>query len=209
MASMRVARARRYAPAWGLALLVLGISVAVIRYNHAIEAYEAQHARYEDALRQAAAQPARFEVSYVQVSLPAFRRVADGKYTIVDTEVARRIETGRPALHPDFAVLAGRRTDRIARALQNAVPPAKGWVAGLLVRPTMLGDAVGVRLEVERVAIDGFTFTSVDSAGVLFPPRKGFDGSGVLRKQKDSVMWTPRTGETVLIPLAVLHEVEI
>jgi hypothetical protein len=210
VALLRAARAGRYLLAIGLLLLVLGFGLAVIRHDHAVAARaEAERARYDAALRRAAAQPPRFQVSYVVLPLAVVRRSSRGEYTMVKTEVARRIETGRPPLHLDPVVVAERYNDPDARALrQLGVREREVLVSGLLVTQTTPGAAVRMRLDAERLAINGVE--DVVDAVDLLPPEEGsasiFEGRRAAgTKRRESVQWTLRSGETAFVPLSVLH----
>ena len=196
MTPARAHRLGRYALVCGLVMLALGVGVAVIRHDNVVDADRAQ---YDAVLRQASAQQAQFTVSSVQASLSAVRRSPQGRYTIVKTEVGRRIETGGPALHPDFAALAGTGNHSIvARALRDGVRPRKVWVVALLVTQTTPGDVAHLRLEVGRFPVNGFTVVTADR---LFSPDE------VGTERRESIEWTPQVGETAFVPLAVLYQV--
>jgi hypothetical protein len=197
MTAMRTHKIARYVLVCGLTVLVLGVGVAVLRHNNAVEADLTQ---YDAALRQASAQTARFTVSCVQASLPSVRRSPNEGYTTVKTEVGHRIETGGPALHPDFTALASIGDHPVvARALRDGVRPRKTWVVALLVTQTTPGDAARLRLEVGRRSVNGFAVVTADN---LFSTKK------VDTERTVSVEWTPQVGETAFVPLAVLHQVE-
>lgn len=196
-------RVGRYSLAGGFVLLALGIGVAVVRHNHDADA---KRARYDSALHRASAQPPRFAVSYVEVPLLEVRRFTHGRYTTVKTEVARRIETGRPPLHPDFAVLAGSRTDPTARLFREGrVTRRKVSVMALLVTQTTPGAVTRMRLEVVRLGLRGFE--SFWDALDLLPDRNTsiFAHHSAGTKRSEFVEWNPRAGETAFVPLSVLH----
>jgi hypothetical protein len=210
VALLRAARAGRYLLAIGLLLLVLGFGLAVIRHDRAVAARaEAERTRYAAVLRRAAAQPPRFQVSYVVLPLAVVRRSSRGEYTMAKTEVARRIETGRPPLHLDPVVVAQRHNDPDARALHElGVREREVLVSGLLVTQTTPGAVVRMRLDMERLAINGVEFV-VDALDLL-PSEEGSASIFEARraagtKRRESVEWTSRSGETAFVPLSLLH----
>ena len=194
-------------------MLVLGVAIALVQADRDLEARadaertreNAARMRYDAALRKAAAEPARFAVSYVQMPLGIARRFARNRYAVVQTEVARRMATGKPPVRPDFARLAGDRTDVEARAFrERGVREREVYVVGLLVTQTTTGPVARLRLDAARVALTGFAPVwdpldlLPDSFASIFRRPVGTQG-------QVSVEWTPRVDRTAFVPLSFVH----
>jgi hypothetical protein len=196
MASRWADRAGRYVLVCGLALLVIGVGVAVNRHNDALQALDARRAQYDAALRQASDQAPRFTLTEVRVPLSIVRNFSHGRYTTVKTEVARQIETGRAALHPDFVALAGTGTDPIARAFRDSVRPRQVWVDALLVTQMTPGEVAHLRLQVERREVNRFIEQNEAISSDF----------GIIKGRKESVEWVSPLGKTAFVPLNLLYE---
>jgi hypothetical protein len=194
-------------------VLVVGVTIALVRADREIDSRadfeqvraNAARATYEAALRQAAVEPARFAVSFVEMPLKVARRFARGQYEIVPTEVARRMETGAPPVRPDFARLAGARTDLEARVFrERGVREREVYVVGLLVTQTTPGLVARLRLEVDRLELTSFTFVW-DPLDLLPDSRTAIFRRNVGVKTNASIEWKPRIHRTGFVPLAFLH----
>jgi len=107
-----------------VSLAAVGVVIGVARHDRAVAAdANAQLERYDAALRHAAVADPRFEVAYVELNLAALQRYSRRPYHLVDDPVTRRIESGRPSLHPDVARLVRARTDATARAFAERRKP--------------------------------------------------------------------------------------
>lgn len=190
----------------GAAALAVGIGVAVVRHDRDEAArIDAERARYEAVLREVAAAPPRFSVSYVEIPIGLVPRYSRGRTQMVRTEVGRRLLTRRPPLRPDFAALAGDRTDPSARVFKEGmVTERRVSIVGLLVTQTTPGPG-RLRLEVDRVAIEGFV--GVWDALDLLPQRRNslFRDRTVGPIRREVVAWQPRYDRTAFIPVAFLH----
>jgi hypothetical protein len=196
MASLWATRAGRYVLVCGLALLALGVGVAVKRHNDALQGLDARRAQYDAALRQASDQAPRFTLTQVRVPLSIVHNFSHGRYTTVKTEVARQIETGRPPLHPDFVALAGTGTDPIiARALRAGVRPPQVWVDALLVTQTTPGEVAHLRLQLERREVNHI----IEESEAEFKPP-------ISKVRREPVEWIPQPGKTAFVPLNLLYD---
>jgi hypothetical protein len=202
----------------GMLLLVIGLSVA--RHNREVEREgrraDAQRATYTKLLRQAAQQPPRFEVSYVEFDLEDLDRLTIGSNAtgranvMVQTEVAQRITTGRPPIHPDLAVMPHHRffNSFVQAFSERRVRNAGTGVLALLVTQAGPGQVSQLRLQVNRLALRGFD--DIWDARDITP--SGGDTPGVERfapvgsRRTEVVKWTPSAGrEGALVPLALVH----
>jgi hypothetical protein len=197
----------------GLAILILGVVVAVVRADGDRDAHAKQRDRYAAALRDAAAVPPRFEVEYVQFPLRDLERLTRARggrsgYAIVPTEIARRIETGRPPLHPDFAALPhSRYLDDVARAFSRGTLRQIGVdVIALLVRQTAPGPVAKLTLRVQRLVPRGY-------AAILDPTDLNhlqFDDAKTTTRTTQFITWKPAPGRAgMLVPLCLLHLVRV
>jgi hypothetical protein len=199
----------------GLALLAIGIAVAVARHNRSVdktnEGLAALQAKYAKALA-AADQPPRFEVSFVKFPLSDLAVLTTGgterrHYEIVPTEVAARIRAGGQQLHPDFGSLPtgfdfGAAFVQAYR--EHRVQPEEIFVAALLVTQTTPGKLTELRLNTARVPVtslwDIYDLTDVTAAAPkASEPRR-----------TQIVSWRPSpTGAGALVPLCLLHTFRI
>ena len=203
----------RFALVGGVAALAIGVGVAVVRHNHRVDDRAAhaaaERARYDQALRVANRQVPRFEVSYVNLPLVFVQHAPRRRYTLVGDEVARRIVTGQPSLHPDFARLAGPGTDTITQLFREGrVQPRGASVMALLVTQTTHARVVRVRLEVERLALP--RLADVWDPLDLLVDGDVFRSYGARVKRRAVVDWRPRGADvTAIVPLSVLNEYRI
>jgi hypothetical protein len=146
----------------GVAALAVSVAAAVARHNRDADAADAnvgaQRLRVDAALEKAERVPPRVEVTYVVFPLAELEQVASGDgegpaYTVVPTEVAERLRTGRPSLHPDFgSILSTPDREVFARGFREGRIRESGTsVVALLVTPTTPG-STRLRLDVERLA---------------------------------------------------------
>jgi hypothetical protein len=198
-----------YALGTGVLLLALGVGIALIRYDPGLdEQAELEKARYESALRKAASEPPRFAVSYIEVPLAVLRRFPR-RYRMIETDVARRIETKRPPLSPNFMRLARSSTNPIA-PLFRELRVRQRWAAvvALLVTQTTPGTVARLRLVVDRLKLNNFDeiWDALDLipsdndpyARSIFEYASGSQG-------RTEIAWKPRMGEEAFIPLALVH----
>jgi hypothetical protein len=196
----------------GLVMLGVGVGFAVGRQNRAVDAREARAAanrqRYDAVLRRAVNRPPRFTVSYVEMPLAALRRLTRQGYALVPNEVARRLDTGRPSLHPDFTAMAAGRTDPSALAFRaHAARDETLHVVALLVEQTTPGDVARLRLDVDRLALTAYAevWGASDLLATKFNQISIFRRGTLGPKTKRVVAWRPRLDGTAIVPLAVLH----
>lgn len=208
----RDARGRRtghFVLAGGLAVLAIGVGVSVVRHERGASRdesrREAERARYEQILREAAERPPRFEVSYVQFVLSDLDRLtgraapAATRYRLIPTEVARRLQTDRPLIRTDFGSLPhSDYLDAFARAFrERRLRNEEIWVVALLVTQTTPGAVARARLLVKRRALRGYE--AIIDPSDLVPYGQHPAGRG------HAVTWKPTAGARVLIPLCLLH----
>jgi len=197
----------------GIALLILGIVVAVVRHNRASDAAAAeldvQRERYEVLLRKAAAQAPRAEVLYVEMSLADYRRLTRGRagvgrtYAVVQTPVAERLKTNRPPVRPNFGTMEHEPYfDAFARAFRERRAHEKRLsVVALLVTLASHARIARLRLEGDRIELRGPL--SVWDPGVVIEDRPA--GSSVRSERADVVTWKPAERVSALIPLYLVH----
>jgi len=198
----------------GLAVLVLGVAVAVVRDDGDRDAHAKQSDRYAAALRRAAAVPPRFEVEFVQFPLRDLGRLTRARggrsgYAIVPTEIATRIATGRPPLHPNFGALPhSRHLDDIARAFSRGTLRQTGVdVIALVIRQTAPGPVATLTLRVQRLVARGYT-------GILDPTDlidlQLIDDAETTARTRQFITWKPTPGRAgMLVPLCLLHLVRV
>jgi len=204
-----VGRRSTLALAAGCVLLLAGVAIGVVRHNRSVDSRArhraAQKLVYDNALRRAMSELPRFEISYVRIPLATAQRLSRHRYTLVETEVARRLRTGRPPLHPDFAALAGDRTDVEAQTFKAHLFVQKGTaVIGLLVTQITPGGA-SLRLRLARLRLT--SFVSVwDALDVLATGQNSiFRDRALGKRSRTVVVWRPRLGETDFVPLSLFH----
>jgi hypothetical protein len=145
----------------GVAALAVSVAAGVARHNRDADAadanVDAQRLRIDAALEEAERVPPRVEVTYVMFPLAELEQVTigDGEgpaYDVVPTEVAERMRTGRPALHPDFgSILNTPNSEVFARGFREGrIRERETSVVALLVTPTTPG-RTRLRLDVERL----------------------------------------------------------
>jgi hypothetical protein len=193
----------------GFCVLAAGVAIAVVRHDRSVDARgrdaALQAARFDGELRRVGNQVPRFGVSYVEIPLAEARRLIRTRFTVVGTEVARRLTTGRPSLHPDFAALAGTSDDVLSRTFKAGLFTPNGVIViGLLVTQITPGPAT-LRLTLARLRVRTY-FSVWDPLDVLpggpnsiyRTPRLGLSSKTVVR-------WRPRLGATAFVPLSVFN----
>jgi hypothetical protein len=197
----------------GLAVLVLGVAVAVVRDDGDRDAQAKQRDQYAAALQHATAVPPRFEVEYVQFPLRDLGRLTRARggrsgYAIVPTEIARRIATGRPPLHPDFGALPhSRYLDDVARAFGRGTLRQIGVdVIALVIRQTAPGPVAKLTLRVQRLVPRGY-------AAILDPTDLNhlqFLGTETTTRTTQFITWKPAPARAgMVVPLCLLHLVRV
>lgn len=194
----------------GLILLAVGGGYVVREYRAAqseSDRIAAERAKYARLAGQAAKQPLRYEVSFVQFALGDLARITAGaaiagrRYRVVASEVAQRIRSGRPPLNPNFSTAPHNANfDGFARAFREGRVRKQTWVVALLVTRTRGDDAGGeLRLEVNRRRLGRYAF-AVDPL-YLLEQQEG---------RQRIVSWTPPKPDVgSLIPLCLFHEFTI
>jgi hypothetical protein len=204
-----VGRSSLFVLVGGLAVLAAGTTVAVARHDRAVDSrFAPEIERYDAALSSALAQPPRVAVSYVTIPLALVRRLSRAQFDVVQTEVGRRLLTGRPPVRPDFAALAADRDDPIARMFKaRAATERRVAVVGLLVEQRTPGRVTHLRLHVDRIALSSFArvYDPLDLLPNLKAIGIGFLSGAKGVRTREVVTWRPRPGVTAFVPLAIIH----
>jgi hypothetical protein len=194
----------------GLLLLAGGVAVGLVAHDDGSgrAGTAGEQARYERLIRQAESRPPRFDASIVEVPLADLPLVTDGKdghpaYQLVETDVAKRIRTGRPSVRPDFGTLAHPPyLDKWARWVRDGKLRQRDVrVVALLVRQRSPGEVSAFRMRGEGFDVRGY--------GPIVDPTDFFgiyDSGKQPRRQPVEVEWAPRSGtQGALVPLFLMH----
>jgi hypothetical protein len=167
-------------------------------------------------------QPPRVQVTYVQFPLSMLVRLTQPGptrgtgYSIVAGDVAKRLQTHRPSIEPDFGNLQhGKYYDPFVEAFRDrrlGKPEPK--VIALLVTPVAGTDNIrNLKLRVVRYELAGFNSLWDPLDLVADFPKKGppvVAHASLKSERRETLVWAPDSRQFgALIPLALVHLIPI